>query len=147
MTGRTPLSDVNDCTSITRHSVSPWIEEVERGCEQVDVWDTVLPVAHHRGEADVVEEVCGRTVTHHPKPVINSPVHHRQQSLHKQPQKQRAGALMLPSSCLVGSITRVGPGHHPQNTCALHGGEAVGGSSQQHSTSQNEPKLRHGSLG
>ena len=67
--------------------------------------DTVLPVAHHRGEADVVEEVCGRTEPIHQKSVIN-----RQLSLHKQPRKQRAGALMLPSSCLDGSITRVGPG-------------------------------------
>ena len=106
--------------------------------------DTVLPVAHHRGEADVVEEVCGRTVTNQQKPVINSHVQHRQQSLHKQPQKQRAGALMLPSSCLDGSTTRVGPGQHSVHR-ALYGGEAVCGSSQQHSTSQNEPKLRHGS--
>ena len=39
----------------------------------------------------------------------------------------------------------MGPGQLPQYTRALHGGEAVGGSSQQHSTSQSEPKLRHGS--
>ena len=71
--------------------------------------DTVLPVAHHRGEADVVEEVCGRTDPIHQKSVIDSHVHHRQLSLHKQARKQRAGALMLPSSCLDGSITRVGP--------------------------------------
>ena len=71
--------------------------------------DTVVPVAHHRGEADVVEEVCGRTVTDQHEPVINDHVQHRQQSLHKQPQKQRAGALMLPSSCLDGSITQVVP--------------------------------------
>ena len=90
---------------------------------------------------DVVEEVCGRTVINQQKPVINDHVQHRQQSLHKQPQKQRAGALMLPSSCLDGSIARVGPGQHPQSTGALYGGEAVGVSSQQHSTSQNEPKL------
>ena len=70
---------------------------------------TVLPVAHHRGEADVVEEVCGRTDPFHQKSVINSHVHHRQLSLHKQPRKQGAGALMLPSSCLDGCITRVGP--------------------------------------
>ena len=68
--------------------------------------DTVLPVAHHRSEADVVEEVCGRTDQ---KSVINSHVHHRELSLHRQPRKQRVGALMLPPSCLDGSITRVGP--------------------------------------
>ena len=72
--------------------------------------DTVLTVAHHRSEAVVVEEVCGRTEPIHQMSVINSHSHHRQLSLHKQPRKQRAGALMLPSSCLDGSITRVGPG-------------------------------------
>ena len=40
--------------------------------------DTVLPVAHHRSEADVVEEVCGRTEPIHQKSVINRHVHHRQ---------------------------------------------------------------------
>ena len=95
---------------------------------------TVPPVAHHRSEADVVKEVCGRTDPTRQKSVINNHVHHRQLSLHKQSRKQRAGALMLPSSCLDGSITRVGPGCHPQYTRALFGGEAVGGSSQQHST-------------
>ena len=40
--------------------------------------DTVPPVAHHRGEADVVEEVCGRTDPIHQKSVINNHVHHRQ---------------------------------------------------------------------
>ena len=103
--------------------------------------DTVVSVAHHRSEADVVEEVCGRTDPIHQMSVINSHSHHRQLSLHKQPRKQRAGALMLPSSCLDGSITRVGPGQHPQYTRALFGGEAVGGSSQQLSTVQNESKL------
>ena len=53
---------------------------------------------------------CGWTDPIHQKSVINNHVHHRQLSLHKQPRKQRAGALMLPSSCLDGSITRVGPG-------------------------------------
>ena len=53
---------------------------------------------------------CGRTELIHQMPVINSHPHHRQLSLHKQPRKQRAGDLMLPSSCLDGSITRVGPG-------------------------------------
>ena len=72
--------------------------------------DIVLPVAHHRSEAGVVEEVCGSTDPIHQKSVINRHVHHRQLSLHKQPRKQRAGALMLPSSCLDGSNTRVGPG-------------------------------------
>ena len=72
--------------------------------------DTALPVVHHRSEADVVEEVCGRTDPIHQQSVFNSHVHHQQLSLHKQPRKQRAGALMLPSSCLDGSITRVGPG-------------------------------------
>ena len=33
--------------------------------------DTVLPVAHHRSEADVVEEVCERTDSIHQKSVIN----------------------------------------------------------------------------
>ena len=71
---------------------------------------TVLPVAHHCSEADVVEEVCGRTEPIHRMSVINSHSHHRHLSVHKQPRKQRAGALMLPSSCLDGSITQVGPG-------------------------------------
>ena len=98
--------------------------------------DTVLQVSPHRSEADLVEEVCGRTNHKSPKSVINSHVHHRQQPLHKQPRKQRAGALMFPSSCLGGSITRVGLGQHPQYTRALNGGEAVGGSSQQLSSAQ-----------
>ena len=72
--------------------------------------DTVLPVAHHRSEADVAEEVCGRTDPIHQMSVINSHSHHKQLSLHKQPRKQRAGALMFPSSCLDGSITRVDRG-------------------------------------
>ena len=71
--------------------------------------DTVLPVAHHRSEADVVEEVCGRTDPIDQKSVINNHVHHGQLSLHKQPRKQRPGALMLASYCLDGSITRVVP--------------------------------------
>ena len=60
--------------------------EIQR--ESVDRWkvvanklmrgDTVLPVAHHRSEADVVEEVCGNTDPIHEKSVINSHVHHRQ---------------------------------------------------------------------
>ena len=33
---------------------------------------TVLPVAHDRSEADVVEEVCGRTEPIHQMSVINS---------------------------------------------------------------------------
>ena len=98
--------------------------------------DTVLPVAHHRSEADLVEEVCGRTEPIHQKSVINSHVYHRQQPLHKQPRKQRAGALMFPTSCLDGGITRVCPSQYPQYTRALYGGEAVGSSSQQHSTTQ-----------
>ena len=44
--------------------------------------DTVLPVAHHHGEADVVEEVCGKTEPIHQMSVINSHSHHRQLSLH-----------------------------------------------------------------
>ena len=35
--------------------------------------DTVLPVAHHRSEVDVVEEVCGRTDPIDQKSVINNP--------------------------------------------------------------------------
>ena len=38
----------------------------------------------------------------------------------------RAGALMFPSSCLDGSITRVGPGLNPQYTRAWYATEAVG---------------------
>ena len=36
---------------------------------------TVLPVAHHRGEAAVVEEMCGRTEPIHQMSVINSLSH------------------------------------------------------------------------
>ena len=93
--------------SSTRYSVSPWIEELEGGCEQVDVWRHSPITAVKR---NVVEEVCGRTESIHQMSVINSHSHHRQLSLHKQPRKQRADALMLSSSCLDGSITRVGPG-------------------------------------
>ena len=44
----------------------------------------------------------------------------------------RAGALMFPSSCLDGGITRVGPGQHPQYTRASLAREAVGGSQHDH---------------
>ena len=67
------------------------------------------------GTLSLVEEVCGWTDPVHQQSAINDHVHHRQLSLHKQPRKQRAGALMLPSSCLDGSIAR-GP------TRALFGG-------------------------
>ena len=39
--------------------MSPWIEEVEGAANKLVRGDTVLPVAHHRSVADVVEEVCG----------------------------------------------------------------------------------------
>ena len=42
------------------------------------------------------------------------------------PQQERAGALMLPSSCLDGSVTPVGPGQNPQYTGAVQRREAVG---------------------
>ena len=44
--------------------------------------DTVLPIAHHRSGADVVEEVCGMTELVDQKSMINSHVHHKQLSLH-----------------------------------------------------------------
>ena len=50
--------------------------------------DTVLPVAHHRSEAALVKEVCWKTDHKSPKPAINSHVHHKQLSLHKQPRNQ-----------------------------------------------------------
>ena len=78
----------------------------------------------------------GRTDPVHRKSVINTTDHHRQHPPHKQPRKQNAGALMLPSSCLGGSITRAGPDWRPKDTRALLGGEAEGGSSQQLSTAQ-----------
>ena len=53
-------------------------------------------------------------------------VHHRQLSLHKQPRKQRVGALMLSSSCLDGSNhtggSRLTPAVHP---CPLRRGGCV----------------------
>ena len=82
------------------------------------------------------KERRGRTDPVHQKSVINTTDHHRQHPPHKQPRKQNAGALMLPSSCLCWSITRVGPDWHPKDTRALFGGEPVGGSSQQLSTAQ-----------
>ena len=42
------------------------------------------------------------------------------------PQQERAGALMLPSSCLDGSITPVGPGQNPQYTGAVQRREGCG---------------------
>ena len=52
--------------------------------------------------------------------------------------------LMLPSSCLDGSVTPVGPGQHPQYTAACLRGEAVGGS-QPHKSPRNFCALQHGS--
>ena len=49
----------------------------------------------------------------------------------------RAGALMFPSSCLDGGITRVGPGQYPQYTRADFGPEAVGSSNHKQDTSPN----------
>ena len=102
--------------------------------------DTNLPVAHHRSEADVVEEVCGRTEPTHQMSVINSHSHHRQLSLPQtttQAKSWRSDATII----LLGWEHHTGGSKHPQYTRALFGGEAVGGSSQQHSTKQNEPKL------
>ena len=94
--------------------------------------DTVLPVAHHRSEAGVVEEVRGRTEPIHQMSVINSHVHHKQLSLHKtttQAKSWRSDASII----LPGWEHHTGgPGRHPQFSRALFGGEALGGSSQQH---------------
>ena len=57
----------------------------------------------------------------------------------------RAGALVPPPPCLGGGATRVGLSQYPQHPRADHGQEAVGSSSQQHSTALFEPKLQHGS--
>ena len=49
--------------------------------------------------------------------------------------RERAGALTFSSSCLDGSVTRVGPGRYPQCTRADFGPEAVGSSlALQHTT-------------
>ena len=61
--------------------MSPWIEELEGGCEQVDAWRH-CPTSRP-SEADGVEEVCGKTDPIHQMSVINNHVHHRQLSLHK----------------------------------------------------------------
>ena len=49
----------------------------------------------------------------------------------------RADALMFPSSCLGGGITRVGPGQYPQYNRADFGPEAVGCSCTKHHKSPN----------
>ena len=56
-------------------------------------------------------------LSHHLKPTCPSET---------TPQQERAGALMLPSSCLDGSVTPVGPGQNPQYTGAVQRREAVG---------------------
>ena len=110
MTWRTPLNDANGSPAARDTAAVRGSRSWKVVAKKLMCGDIVLPVAHHRSEADVVEEVCGRTDPFHRKSVINSHVHHRQLSLHKQTRKHRAGALMLPSSCLDGSIARVGLG-------------------------------------
>ena len=63
------------------------------------------------------------------------------------PQQERAGALMLPSSCLDGSVTPVGPGQNPQYTGAVQRREAAGCSqglkmSPQKTTKRERPSRR-----
>ena len=67
--------------------MSPWTGELEGGCEQVDAWRH-CPTS--RSEADVVEEVCGRTDPIHQKSVINRNVHHGHLLLHKQPRNAKS---------------------------------------------------------
>ena len=74
---------------------------------------------------------------------------HQQLNPRAQPNTQatsthtRAGALTFPSSCLDGSVTRVGPGQNPQYTRAPFGEEAVGCSQTTHHSTpppqDNEP--------
>ena len=101
------------------HNMSPWIEKVE---------DNVLQVAHHRSEADVEQLwIIPRSQSiplnvHVPKvwegrsssPKVTDHSTHNLAS-------QKADALMLPSSCLVGSITRMVPSKQRQDNRAFFG--------------------------
>ena len=50
---------------------------------------------------------------------------------------ERAGALTFPTSCLDGSVTRLGPGRYSHYTRADFGPEAVGSSNHKHIKSPN----------
>ena len=106
--------------------------------------DTVLPVAHHRSEADVVEEVCGRTDPIHQMSVINSHSHHRQISLHERARKQRAGALMSDAPIILPGWerhtggSRLTPTVHP---CPFRRGRLWVARHSNTAPNKNEPKL------
>ena len=93
---------------------------------------TVLPVAHRRSEADVVEEVCGRTELTHQKSVINS---HAHATITPQTTTQAKSWRSDAPIILPGWEHHTGESQSTY-TRALYGGEVVGGSSQQLSTAQ-----------
>ena len=108
--------------------------------------DTVLPVARRpstRGEADGGSRRCVLEDRSYSPKVRDQQATFTTSNflLHKQPRKQRAGALMLTSSS-HGWEHHTGwvPGHH-SIPVPFSEGRLWGGSSQQHSTSQNESKL------
>ena len=60
-----------------------------------------------------------------------------QQDQQTQQVQARAGALMFPSSCLDGGVTRVGPGRYTQYTRAWYARETVGSSQNNPTTAIN----------
>ena len=138
-----PLQDVQyemkfrDADESSSSSVSPWIEEMESGCERSDWWRCCPTSRPHRSAADLVEVVCWRNRQYD---TTISDQQTRSPQLTTTPPattQARAGALVPPPPCLGGGATRVGPGQYPQYTSADHGQEAVGSSSQQRSTALN----------
>ena len=77
---------------------------------------TLFTIFHILGQTS---PMCEKRNRHHTRPQATTCM--TTQAMHA-----RAGALMSPSSCLDGGITRVGPGQNPQHTGAHSGWEAVG---------------------
>ena len=76
---------------------------------QVRMSDSTTPQSNH-------QQLCPRAQSHTQAPTTHT----------------RAGALTFPSSCLDGSVTRVGSGQYPHYTRAPFAEEAVGSSQYKH---------------
>ena len=76
---------------------------------RVRMFDSTTPLNHHLQPCPRAQSYTQATSTH-----------------------TRAGALTFPSSCLDGSVSRVGPGQYPQHTRAWSAREALGRSLTTH---------------
>ena len=110
--------DAKDSSSSSRNSVSPWIEEMESGCERSELWSCCptsrpSPQCSGFGRGGVLEDRQHDTTisdqqTRSPQSTTTPPA----------TTQARAGALVPPPPCLGGGATRVGRGQYPHYTRA-----------------------------